>query len=302
MKRLLLFLAAIPALTPYNVHAAVVMYGGNGGHGNGDSINDGWLVTIDQTTGAVTPTGHPAGVARISGLAFDLTGALFATTLGGGGFPPPPGPNTTSNLLLINPVTGAIITNIGQVKDTSGTGISIADLAVQPGTGLLYGIRGPGDQLGGQGRLYTINKTTGVATLVGDTGNFFGSIAFAPSGTLYMSAANLDASDNIVIVGLKTLNPANAATLSTVTTLDFFGALGVRPTDGVIFGGTGDFHQLFRINPMTGAETLIGDTGRNFVGDIAFLVPEPGTLTLLSLGLLGIVARVRRHRIASRRG
>jgi hypothetical protein len=98
-----------------------------------------------------------------------------------------------------------------------------------------------------------------------------------------------------MVVGLKTLNPANAATLTTVTTLDFFGALGIRPTDGVIFGGTGDQGQIFTINPVTGAETLVGSTGRNSVGDIAFQVPEPDTLTLLSLGLVSVTGYARRR-------
>ena len=274
------------------------MYGGNGGHNNGDSIDDGWLVTIDQTTGAVTPIGHPAGVSRLTGLVFDLNGALFATTQGPGGFPPPPGPTSTSDLLLLNPTTGATIQDIGVIRDSTGAGISIADLALQPGTGALYGIRGPQDQRGGQGRLYTINKSTGVATLVGDTGDFFGSIAFAPNGTLYMSAADLDAMGNFMNVSLKRLNPANASILGTVSTSDFFGALGIRP-DGVIFGGTGDSHQIFTINALTGGETLIGDTGRNFVGDIAFQVPEPGTLTLLGIGLFVIARRVFRSQISS---
>src|SRR5205823_2607571 len=99
----------------------------------------------------------------------------------------------------------------------------------------------------------------------------FASIAFAPNGTLYMSAGDLDfATGDIINTRLKRLNPTNAATLSFVPTNDFFGALAVRPEDSVIFGGTGDFAELFTINPVTGAETLIGTTGRNFVGDLAF--------------------------------
>jgi hypothetical protein len=168
----------------------------------------------------------------------------------------------------LDPNTGAILLNV-PVKE-SGTGISIADLAVQPVTGVLFGIRSPADGLGGQGKLYTIDKTTGAATLVGDTGHFFGSIAFGPTGTLYMSSADLDSSDNIVNMPLRTLNPATAATLTNVPTNDFFGALGVRPIDGVIFAGTGDSAQLFTVNPVTGAENLVGTTGSNFVGDLAF--------------------------------
>src|SRR5262249_29798499 len=204
-----------------------ILFGGLGGHNNGDSTNDGSLALVNQTTGAVTIVGHPAGVSRISGLVFDLSGGLFAATQPAGGFPPPPGPTGVSSLLRLNPITGGILSSASITA--AGVGISIADLAVQPSTGLLYGIRGPLAPLAGQGRLYTINAATGAATLIGDKGHFFGSIAFAPNGTLYMSAADLDPiTDNLVNISLRTLNPSNAANLSTVTTLDFFGALAVR--------------------------------------------------------------------------
>src|SRR5207244_6186201 len=60
--------------------AQPILFGGLGGHSNGDSTNDGALGTVDPTTGVVTIVGHPAGVARITGLAFDSLGLLFATT------------------------------------------------------------------------------------------------------------------------------------------------------------------------------------------------------------------------------
>ncbi len=271
----------LPAAAP-----AAALYGGLGGHSNGDSTNDGALGIVDQITGGVSIVGHPAGVARISGLAFGLDGTLYGATQVPGGFPPPPGPTGASNLIRIDANTGALISS---ALITDGTnGLSIADLAVQPGTGVIYGIRSPQDQLGGQGRLYTINPATGLATFVGSTGDFFASIAFAPNGILYMSSADLDfATDNIINMSLKTLNPANAGILSTVATQDFFGAFGIR-SDGTIFGGTGDQGQLFTINPVTGAETLIGSTGQNFVGDLAFApVPEPGSFLLALIGVLG---------------
>jgi hypothetical protein len=264
------------------------MYGGNGGHGNGDSINDGSLVTVDQTTAAVTLVGHPGGacpgptcIKRLSGLAFDSTGALYASTLTGGGFPPPP-PALTSTLIRLNPDTGALLATIGPITDgPGGPAIGIADLAVQPCTDVLFGIRAPVDGLGGEGNLYTIDKATGVATLVGKTGDFFASIAFGPDGTLYESGARLDVPGNF----LRTLNPANAAIQSSVPTAHGFGALGVRPTDGEIFGGTGDSGNIYTIDPVTGSESFVGNTGQNFVGDLDFRPSGPGPggeLTCLS--------------------
>ena len=270
---------------------AETLYGGLGGHNNGDSTNDGALGIVDQTTGTVSIVGHPAGVQRISGLAFDSLGDLFGATQPPGGFPPPPGPLGASNLIRIDPTNGSLISSLPILAGV--TPISIADLAIQPGTNTLYGIRSPADQLGGQGLLYTINPLTGLATLVGNTGDFFGSIAFAPDGTLYMSAADLDMTGNIINRALKTLNPSNAAVLTSVPTNDFFGALGIRPSDSMIFGDNGDLAQLFTINPLTGSETLIGSTGRNFVGDLAFQpsasVPDSGaTLGFMAIGLAGV--------------
>ena len=68
---------------------AETLYGGLGGHGVSSgpqaSTNDGALVIVSQTDGSTTLVGHPAGVARISGLAFGLDGALFGATQPPGG-------------------------------------------------------------------------------------------------------------------------------------------------------------------------------------------------------------------------
>jgi hypothetical protein len=114
-----------------------------------------------------------------------------------------------------------------------------------------------------------------------------------------MSAQDLDfATDQQVNPVIKTLNPLNGATLTSVPTATFFGALGIGP-NGVLYGGTGDQSQLFTINPITGATTLVGSTGRNFVGDLAAQpVPEPGTLSLLALGLTARWMRRRRHSVS----
>jgi hypothetical protein len=294
--------AACLAFASGQASAGIIMYGGLGGHGDGTSMDDGSLVIIDQNTAATTVVGHPAGVARLTGIAFDLNGDLFGSTLVGLPvpivFPPPPTPGF-SDLIEINPANGALITDRGHIRDASGTDLAIADLALQPGTGVLYGISGP--LAGGppaSGKLYTISTTTGVATLVGNTGHSFGSIAFAPNGTLYMSAADF-AGHGPLNPALLTLDPTSGGTMTSIHTADFLGALGIRPTDGVIFGGSGDTGQIFTIDPVSGAETLVGNTGLRFAGDLDFRatpVPEPVTLGLVGAGLaLGLRWRAKRR-------
>jgi len=300
----ILFVVAVSAVAFLAVasgqaSAGVIMYGGLGGHGVGatpPSQDDGSLVIIDQNTAATTVVGHPAGVARLTGIAFDLSGDLFGSTLGAIVFPPPPGPGF-SDLIEINPDNGSLIKDFGPIT-ASGTKLAIADLAVQPGTGVLYGISGP--QAAGPlaaGLLYTINTSTGIATLVGNTGHSFGSIAFAPDGTLYMTAADF-AGDGPLNPALLTLDPANASTITSISPTDFFGALGIRPTDGVIFGGSGDTGNIFTINPVNGSETLVGNTGLRFAGDLDFRatpVPEPAASALVGVALaLGLWWRGKR--------
>ena len=224
--------------------AQPVLYGGLGGKGAaGGSTNDGALVIVDQTNGSTRVVGHPAGVARIPGLAFGLDGVLYGSTRGGAGGPPPP--PEPGNLIRIAPDTGALISSV-VITDALGSGLSINDLAIQPGTGVLFGVGGNNGTDTGGSKLYTINPTTGAAKLIGDAGGFFGSIAFAPDGTLYMSwSSDVDQTTN----RLLTLDPATAATLSTVPLADFYGAIAVRPTDGVIFVGNGEDQQIFTIDP-----------------------------------------------------
>ncbi len=52
----------------------------------------------------------------------------------------------------------------------------------------------------------------------------------------------------------------------------------------------------FRIDPATGAETLVGSTGLHFIGDLDFRpVPEPGTWVLIPAGLAVFAFRLLRR-------
>lgn len=292
-------------------HAATIMYAGNGGHtpdqvanGAPPSANNGGLVTVNESTGVVTLVGQPTGVSRLGGLAFAPGGVLYGSTINGNNSYPPTGPAAqTSDLVQINPSNGALITDIGTIK-ANGTPLEMADLADQPGTGVLFGITA-GSNTNAPGLLYTINTKTGAATLVGGPGDFFDAIAFAPNGTLYLLSADLDQTGTPVNPALKTLNPLTGATLSTLPiafSAPFapFGAFGIDPTTGVLWAGNGDVGGLYTINPTTGAETLVANTTPNFFGDIDFeVVPEPVASGLCILGLFGIVAYRRLRRPAS---
>jgi hypothetical protein len=262
----------------YRVEASI-LYGGNGA---GSSITPGALSIINQNNGSGVFVGDPVTPGGLSGLAFNSAGILWGSTAA---------PSSPSSLVSINPFTGALNTSVAITLATTGAGVSIGDLAVQPGTNILYGI---GSNAAGSGvfggLLFTINTTTGVATVVGDTGQGrAGGLAFAPNGTLFFAEVNQ----------LHTLNPNTAALITTVAITG--GAapegLDIRPSDGVLFatnGGPGD--DLYTLN-TAGISTFLGNTGIGSVSDLAFAPsPEPMSLFVWA-GLASVAALVTcRHK------
>jgi hypothetical protein len=237
-----------------------ILYGGTGGHG---APQDGSIIIIDQETAAVTFVGKPAGVARISGLAFDEDGRLWGSTTSAGA------PPITSNLIEVDPEDGHLISIHPITDGPGGPQIAISDLSVQPETDRLFGVRPPVDRLGGSGKLYRIDKETGVATFICNGPSRVASIAFAPDGTLYESGVVPNPSPL-----LYRLDPDTCAVLSSVATPNFYASLGVRPSDGVLWGGDGDVGNIYTIDPVTGANTLVGNTSPYLVGDLDFLTDE----------------------------
>ena len=145
--------------------------------------------------------------------------------------------------------------------------MSIDDLAIQPGTNTLYAVRSNTDNDGAGGFLYTVNKTSGVATFVGNTGGA-GRRNCLRSGRHPLSDG-LQQQPGLRLA--QQAHPTNAARISTVTLSSYYDGLGIRPTDGTLFAtlsGTGT--NMYTINPSTGAATLVGGTGGGSASDVAF--------------------------------
>ena len=146
--------------------------------------------TIDPTTGVFTALNDQGGSANWHGLAANVAAnLLYSVDL-----------NNSNSLVTVTP-DGLTITVIG------ATGADIRGLAYDDANGILYGAD--------YGNLYTIDTTTGVATLVGATGLDDGTpgLAFDPvTGILYLNAGflqNLYTLDTAT--GAATLVGANGA-------------------------------------------------------------------------------------------
>lgn len=273
IARLLGFALAASLGAVWPARAAPLLYGADGSGGNLSN-----LYIIDAATGAVVETVGPIGFA-VTGLAVDpITGALYGATAGAGSDP--------GVLLTIDPATGA-----GTIVGDFGTGGSpMADIAFDP-SGDLFGWLEPIED-----DLYRIDKTTGTATLVGDSGLFTGTsgLAIDAAGTVYYGGlANT--------FELVTIDPATGLPIAFIPYDPFIEVgMGLTFTDtGVLYGihRVGSVERnLATIDPATGVVTLIGSTVDR-LDAIAFIptqqAPDPG---VLALSLVAAAAGLRNYR------
>jgi hypothetical protein len=244
-----LCLALFVAAGPANAQVPGDLYGST--HAGGS------IVVIDQQTAADVFVGDPtAGVGTLPGLDFDSSGRLFGTTRNG----------STSALLRIDPDTGAWLGTVGTVA-VGGQALALSDIAFQPGTDALFGLAVSRQTPGvvADHRLYRIDTTTAVATLVGDPGfSHSGGLAFGPDGTLWATEPDPAPGQNRLV----TLDPATGAVLTSVVADRFLDGLGAR-VDGTLFGTTeGGSTDLVTV-ASDGTTTLVG-TGLGDVADLCF--------------------------------
>jgi hypothetical protein len=209
------------------------------------------LYSIDPETGAATTIGV-IGFARVSAMAFDASGILYAT-----GRRPSDGRNA---LLTIDTATG-VGTEIGPTGvETLGFGDTISDISFRNSDGVLFAYLEAGDALG------IINKQTGAVTPLGRSftsccGN---GMAFSPTNVLYHSNEHslhtLDQATGraTLVTGMVFSPPADFD--PRVNGMDF------QPGTGILFGSLNDGfaghpeNYLVTINTATGVVTIIGRT------------------------------------------
>jgi hypothetical protein len=242
-------------ITVRKISTTPTLYAGLGG---GSTPVPGGVATLDPAIGSGTVFGDPITPGWLTGLDVFFFVLVGSTNEGG-----------PSRLVGIDPFTGALVGSV-QVHDDEffPSPVAIGDLAVHPETGVIYGIRWNGDGAGLGGWLYAIDPSTGLATVVGDTGSCNeGGLAFGPDGTLYF-AGYTDCS--FTKIALRVLDPATAATVSSTPLASglAYDGLAVRPTDGALFASKGD--ALYVIDPATGVEVFWGRSEAGVVADLVF--------------------------------
>ncbi len=229
------------------------------------------LYTIDTSTGAGTFVGGlELDVLNVSAIEMNLTsGVLYGTGAievvdNTGGF------TRLIYLFTINTATGQATLLSGDTGLDQRDG-NVTDLSFRNSNNLLFAhFRNRNDS---DGELYTIDTSTGAATLKGATGldQKGNSIAHSPTDTLYYFGDENDGE-------LYTLSETTGAPTDTGTALDFTGveptdcdfvmsALDYNPDTGVLFGvmgasferGGGD-NCLVTVNTTSGVVTEIGAT------------------------------------------
>ncbi len=216
------------------------------------------LVLLSTATGKVMSIGDP-GFHELGDLAFDASGRLFGAT--------------QFNINLSIGYNGALLdlATLGLPGRGSLIGWTgwqaLTAIDFHPLTGILYGIAVDG---AGTSMLVRLDPATGsTATVVGDLAlPNARAMAFDAAGTLYVATSSLYTVDPAT--ASKTLVGGPIFNGVTLSGMDF-------APDGTLYGvalrGTGADGGLLRVEPTTGAGTVLFISGRPFQQGIRFAPP-----------------------------
>jgi PEP-CTERM motif len=247
------------------------------------------LVTIHPTTAAVTPIGGSglASTARILTLAYHPTNGLFGV-----------GYDTSDALYHFYGFDTA--TGVATSISTLGIAASSADGLeyISGSTNSLVVFKSLANNFYGS-ELNTINPITGTLTFTGvsiGNGNDNDFSAYDSSrNKLYTMDDNH--------LSIRQINPSTGEFTSHGSLNSHYGDGAYLSTLDMIFhtGETGT--NLYKIDPVTlSSPTFVGSfgAGKEIIGIAAGpssgVAPEPGTLALIALGGLGLIARRRRYK------
>lgn len=278
---------------------------------------------LDIMTGSFTPIGGPASTANGSagsitlndydGLSFDFTtNTLFAANR-----------RTSANdiLLKIDRNTGSFIPNaFGAGVDyvvISGTGVlgDVDDIAVDPGTGVMYAVNNNG---GAITQIISINKTTGASSVISSLGvSDMEGQGFANDGNFYATtgkSSTAGLNDIFWQIDISTGDTTRIAKFDEGSDFESCDCLTASPLNlvfGTVFedadsNGTMDAGEagysnttiyIYRDNNLNGiidgGDVLIDSAVTNANGDYSFLISEKNsfvlTLNVLNLPLNAIM-------------
>jgi hypothetical protein len=202
---------------------------------------------------------------------------LYGATAAGG----------AGELYTINPLTGAMISDVGPLNDSLGANYPITGLAFNPVTGLLYGSTG-NSVAASAAKLVSINPANGLVTVIGS----FNAGPVNSSGTpSTMADLAFDSAGNLFGVGsiggpqLYSINLLTGqATVIGGTGLTSTTGGGLAISPGGTFYGTPTSTRFGTYNSGTGAYVNIANPVKPVGGAYAALAFDGSTLYGLNLG------------------